>query len=256
VVTTDEHQVVDDHAADAPPARRRRRRRRAPSAPVARFEPGRLGDVKQRNPGWLLAGVLLVLLSALGGVLLFASRGDRMDALVAARDLAAGEQLAASDLRLERVAIDGAVGTVDESMLAELVGRHAVGPVPAGALVHPDMFSAAAPLAADEMEIGAALDPGEFPLSNLPSGTSVELLVARAAEPSAAAAASAAATADPRAAPPAETTSVGTGVVTMVEERATGQLLVTLRVARDVGLVAAQANRDDTLRLAVIGGQS
>jgi hypothetical protein len=41
----------------------------------------------------------------------------------------------------------------------------------------------------------------------------------------------------------------------MVEERATGQLLVTLRVARDVGLVAAQANRDDTLRLAVIGGQ-
>jgi hypothetical protein len=253
VVTTDEHQVVDDHAADAPPARRRGRRRRAPSAPVARFEPGRLGEVKQRNPGWLLAGVLLVVLSALGGVLLFASRGDRMDALVAARDLAAGEQLAAADLRLERVAIDGAVGTVDESMLAELVGRHAVGPVPAGALVHPDMFSAAPPLAADEMEIGAALDPGEFPLSNLPSGTSVELLVARAAEPSAAA--TAAVSADPRAAPPAETTSVGTGVVTMVEERATGQLLVTLRVARDVGLVAAQANRDDTLRLAVIGGQ-
>ena len=203
-----------------------------------------------RNPVWLVAGVLLVVLSALGGVLLFSANDERTDALVAARDLAPGEVVDRDDLRIERVAVDG-VDIVAPSAAEVIVGRHVVGPVPQGALLHPAMFAVEAPLGPDEMDIGAALDPGEFPQSDIPVGAAVELLVSRAVEPVAAPGGVGAA---PSAVTPGEASSIGVGVVTAVEERATGQLLVTMRVARDVGLVAAQAARDDTLRIALVGG--
>ncbi len=248
-MTTEQAVPANGHTRSAPEPRRGWRRRNATTAPVARFEPGRIAVAPHRNPGWVLGGVLLVLLSALGGVLLFTSRDDRREALVAVRDLAAGEQLQRDDLRVERIAVDGALDLVAPSALDGLVGQRAVGPVPRGTLLHPGMLSSADALGPDEMDIGAALDAGEFPQSNIPLGTSVELLVVGAPE--------ALPGADPAAEAPVDRTrSIGTGTVTAVEERATGQLLVTLRVHRDVGLVAAQANRDDTLRIALIGPTS
>ncbi len=80
-------------------------RRRAPSGtPAARFEPGRVAEPRHRNPTWIVAGVLLVLLSALGGVLLFSSSDDRTEVLVAARDLDPGQPVERADLRVQRVA--------------------------------------------------------------------------------------------------------------------------------------------------------
>ncbi|MBA3606543.1 MAG: hypothetical protein H0W46_11365, partial [Acidimicrobiia bacterium] len=49
--------------------------------------------------------------------------------------------------------------------------------------------------------------------------------------------------------------SIGTGVVTQSEERANGQLLVTLRVSTDVGLRVTQAATEDTLRVVLVGGE-
>lgn len=229
------------------PGRRTSRRRVAPG-PVARFQPGRVAEARHRNPVWLVAGVLLVVLSALGGVLLFSANDERIEALVAARDLAPGEVVSRADLRIERVAVDG-VDVVAPSAADGLIGQHVVGPVPQGALLHPAMFTVEAPLGPDEMDIGAALDPGEFPQSDIPVGTAVELLVSTAIDP---VAAPGTVGAEP-AARPDEASSIGFGAVTAVEERATGQLLVTMRVSRDVGLVAAQAARDDTLRIALVG---
>ena len=234
-------------SAEAP--RRRASRRRVTPGPAARFQPGRVAEARHRNPVWLVAGVLLVVLSALGGVLLFSANDARTEALVAARDLAPGEVVAREDLRIERVAVDG-VDVVAPSAADGLLGQHVVGPVPQGALLHPAMFAVDAPLGPDEMDIGAALDPGEFPQSNIPVGAAVELLVSSAIEP---AVVTGTIGAEPVAAGPDEAFSIGVGAVTAVEERATGQLLVTMRVTRDVGLVAAQAARDDTLRIALVG---
>ena len=59
---------------------------------------------------------------------------------------------------------------------AELIGRIPVGRVPAGAVLAPGMFADEVALGADEMVVGAALDPGEAPLSGLQVGAPVELL--------------------------------------------------------------------------------
>lgn len=257
-MTTDQQVPTNGHLRDRlQPHARRRLGRRHPVGPVASFEPGRVATPRPRNAGWLLGGILLVILSAVGGVLLFSSRDQHRDTLVAARDLAAGEVLERADLRIERVTVEGTVGTVEASAVDDLVGQRTVGPVPQGALVHPGMFSSEPGLGPDEMDIGAALDPGEFPQSDLQIGSRVELL-ASAGEVTAGpptGIGDAAGDADP-APPPRRAASIGSGTVTRVEERATGQLLVTLRVTRDVGLVAAQANRDDTLRIAVVGASS
>lgn len=265
MVTTGERPTVPG----APPARRRRPGRTRPGAAVApRVTTGRVAEASHRNPAWLLGGLLLVLVSALGGMLLFSAGDDRTEALVAAGDLAAGHVVERGDLRVRRVAVDG-VDVVTPAEVDRLVGQHTIGPLPAGALLHPAMFSTERPIGPDEMDIGAALDPGEFPLSRIPIGASVELLVAAAVSANGGPEAPPAADADgpdTTAGAPGATSSgggawatmepIGRGTVVAVEERASGQLLVTVRVNRDVGLVAAQASAEDMLRLAMVGDDS
>ena len=67
--------TVTDEPAPAPEvaASQRGRRRVAASGPAARFEPGKVAEARHRNPTWIVAGVLLVLVTARGGVLLFTS---------------------------------------------------------------------------------------------------------------------------------------------------------------------------------------
>ena len=101
-MTVTDHDETSPRPAEvptAPPKRRRtpRRARRAPAGPAARFDPGRVADARHRNPTWIIAGVLLVLLSALGGVLLFTSSDDRTGVLVAASDLEPGAVLTETD---------------------------------------------------------------------------------------------------------------------------------------------------------------
>ena len=138
----------------------RRRRSHGAPAPAARFEPGRVADARHRNPTWVVAGVLLVVLSALGGVVLFTSSDKRTDVLVAAIDLEPGRALTTADLRIERVAIDGDVRSIPAGEAGELVGQHASGRIPAGSMLSPAMFETAVALGPDEVVIGAALDPG------------------------------------------------------------------------------------------------
>ena len=147
-----------DGAADARPA------------PLARFSPGRVATARQRNLGWLLGGVLLVLLCALGGVLLVTAADDRSNVVVAAVDMERGEPIERSDMRVVRMRVDSGVATVSPSDAAELVGKAPLGPVPQGALLASEMFSSTSPLGADEVVVGAALDPGEAPMSAVAEG--------------------------------------------------------------------------------------
>ena len=218
-----------------------RRRKRAPSAaPAARFEPGRVAEARHRNPTWIVAGVLLVLLSALSGVLLFTSSDDRTEVLVAAADLEPGQPIERSDLRVQRIAADAGVASMPATSADDVIGEHPVGFVPAGTLLSPAMFEAAIPLGADEIVVGAALDPGEAPLSQLAVGDVVELV--RVVLPPAGVEGEATAE------------SIGAGTIWAVESVATGQLWVSVRVQRDVGMEASLAAAEDRLRLALVGG--
>jgi len=250
-MTMTEHDDVDPRAADASPApaqpgRRRapRRARSAPAAPAARFEPGRIADTRHRNPTWIVAGVLLVVLSALGGVLLFTSNDDRAEVLVAAKDLEPGASIEAGDLRIERVALAAGVRSIAAADASDLVGQHATGRVPAGTMLAPAMFADDVALGPDDVVVGASLDPGEAPLMLLEVGSRVELLdvtVAAAGAPP-----------DPQATGD-RATSLGTGTVWAVEPIATGQLWVSVRVERSVGLAVSVASATDRLRVALIG---
>ncbi len=236
-VTDDEHDAAP--VVGAPP--KAGKARRPPSGPAARFEPGKVAETRHRNPTWLVAGVLLVLVSALGGVLLFTSTDDRADVLVAAADLQPGRPVARGDLRVGRVAADDDVASMSPVDAADVIGRFPIGRVPAGTMLTPGMFASEVPLAPDEMVFGAALDPGEAPLSGLEVGAPVELLAIEPADPATPGVDVAAA-------------AIGQGTVWAVESIATGQLWVSLRVPRDVGVAASLASASDTLRVVLIGG--
>jgi hypothetical protein len=232
---------TDSPPRPTPGPRGRVRRRATPAAPAARVDPGRVAEPRHRNPAWLLAGVLLVVLCGLGGVLLFSSADHRTEVLVAAGDLEAGEPITRGDLRIERITVDGDIRSLSPADVQALVGLLPVGRIPAGTLLARGMFADEVPLAADEMVFGAALDPGEAPLSGVQVGAPVELLdVPKASS-------------DQAQANPG-TTAIGSGTVWAVEQLATGQLWISMRVPRGVGLAASEASQRDTLRVVLIGG--
>ena len=139
------------------------------------------------------------------------------------------------------MAIDAGVRSIPAAEASALVGRHPTGVIPAGTMLAPAMFAADVPLGADEVVVGAALDPGEAPLTQLQVGAGVELLDVTAAGVGAVDATEGA-------------RSLGTGTVWAVEPVATGQLWVSVRVPRDVGLAASVASAADRLRVVLIGG--
>ena len=205
---------------------------------------------------WLVAGVLLVVLSALGGVLLFSSTDDRVEVVVAAAELVPGQALERTDVRVARVAVDDGINTVTPEAVAALVGQQAIGRVPAGTLLSPGMFADELPLEPGEVVFGAALDPGEAPLSGLQIGTQVELLnvvSSDAPSPAPAPVQSEAEAATPPSDVSPVSTSIGSGTVWAVEPIATGQLWVSVRVDREVGLEASLASAQDALRVVLVG---
>ena len=109
------------------------------------------------------------------------------------------------------------------------------------------MFADEVALAPNEVVFGAALDPGEAPLSGVQVGAPVELLDVPKVSP----------TPDQAAGPAdagAGAVAIGSGTVWAVEPLATGQLWISMRVPRAVGLAASEASQLDTLRVVLIGG--
>jgi hypothetical protein len=217
---------------------------RGPAAPAARFDAGRVGEARHRNPGWLLAGVLLVLVSAIGGVLLFSSADDRHGVLVAAGDIDIGQPVERGHLRVVQMSSVEGVETIGPSAASALIGQVPVGRIPAGTVLNPSMFAETSPLGADEMVFGAALEPGAAPLSSVAVGTRVRLLSA----PRSAAGAPVEPDADARSARP-----IGDGVVWGYESLGSGKVWVSVRTTVDVGLAASRAAQDDELRVVLVG---
>ncbi len=141
--------------------------------------PRTAGDVPMRRRwGRFAAGTCLALLGGLLFAALYVSAGSRVEVLVAARDIGAYEVIERDDLRVERVAAEPDVATVDGSDLDDMVGRAAATAIPEGALLAPEqVFEDGAQVVGDgEVVVGMEVTLAEAPRA-LASGDSVVLAV-------------------------------------------------------------------------------
>lgn len=103
----------------------------------------------------MLAGLLLVVLSLAGGLLLWRGATETTPILVAARDIAPGHVIERDDLRISEARLDGSLASMalTENELDAAVGRTASTTIHAGEmLVAPDLASGPV-LGADEVAV-------------------------------------------------------------------------------------------------------
>jgi len=100
-----------------------------------------LKSERVRRPSFMIFGVLLVLLAALGGAMLFRASATRSQALVLKNDLAVGEELEASDLVIVDLDVAPNLQWVPAQEQASIVGLSARGPLTRGQLVAASMFA-------------------------------------------------------------------------------------------------------------------
>ena len=146
----------------------------APPRPTA-AERGRLpAPVRDRRPALAALALLLVLGGALSSALIAYRSGDRIDVLVAARDIPVGQEITQADLRVARVAADGAA-FVESSAARNFVGTRARTEVPEGTLVNRTMFLAGSLVPRDAAVVGVVLGAAQRPASALRSGDVVRV---------------------------------------------------------------------------------
>lgn len=146
----------------------------APPRPTA-AQRGRLpAPARDRRPALAALALLLVLGGALSSALLAYRSGDRIDVLVAARDIPVGTELTAADLRVARVAADGAA-FVESSAAANFLGTRARTEVPEGTLVNRTMFLAGSLVPRDAAVVGVVLGSTQRPAAALRPGDVVRV---------------------------------------------------------------------------------
>lgn len=206
-----------------------------------------LAAPKRRRPSWVLVGVLLVGLAALMGAWVFAATSERISVMVAARDVAPGEVITASDLRVVEMGKSGGLRAVQSSQQGLIIGRAAVGPIPAGTVLNTGLFAEKGDvIPAGQVVVGAALEPGAVPTAGLAAGDRVELITVVERSGSVTDAA------------PLAAAVLATGTVWSIEPLGSGgsssKVWVSLLVPAEIQTVVAQATADGLLRLALVGG--
>lgn len=131
---------------------------------------------KDRRPTLAIAAVLLILLGALGSALLVYRSGERVDVLVAKRDIPVGEVVQASDFTTARVAADGQ-GVIAAEFLNRFVGTQSATAIPSGSIVNQQMFSATSDvLPRNAAVVGVTVPNANRPGTPLEAGDVVQLV--------------------------------------------------------------------------------
>lgn len=95
---------------------------------------------RDRRPALAALAILLILVGALGSALIAYRTGDRVDVLVAARDIEPGTQVTREDFTIARVAHEGGA-VVEAAAMDNFVGAFATSHIPEGTLVINRMFT-------------------------------------------------------------------------------------------------------------------
>jgi len=123
----------------------------------------RAGPGRRRQMPLVVVGVLLVVGCALGFADASLSLASHEAVLVVAQPLAAGQVLTSSDLRAVKVSTGTGLDVVPVGAEASVVGRPAVVPLVAGALLTRGEVGAAPPANAGEDVVAVGLKAGLFP---------------------------------------------------------------------------------------------
>ncbi len=134
----------------------------------------------RRNPRWLLAGVLAVVLGGLASAYAFQAISAADPVLRVNRTIHRGETIEQADLTVVALSRGTDVRTVPASRSAEVVGSAALTDVPAGSLLTNDSFGDRR-LPDGQARVGVRLDAGRLPSATLVPGTPLLVVAVPAA---------------------------------------------------------------------------
>ncbi len=117
-----------------------------------------------RNRTRIIAGVLVMVVSALTAGLLYANLGHRQPVLAVARDVAAGQVIRDADLKQVLVPEVEGVHTIAARERASTVGRTAAVRLVAGSLLSPEQITTGAGIDPASAVVGAVLKAGQYPI--------------------------------------------------------------------------------------------
>lgn len=138
--------------------------------------PSRLtGGARRRSVPHLLLGVLLVVMSAAGGVVAGIQLANRENVLALARSVAVGQILSAQDLKQVGLPSDSGMDFVPASATSAVVGQPVAFSLPAGSLLTRSVLGAPLVPVSGKAIAAVGLKPGQFP-PDLSPGTTVTVL--------------------------------------------------------------------------------
>lgn len=121
-------------------------------------------------------GVLITVVFGLGAVLWHLSAVEKAPALVVATDVARGDAISSSDIRVAYLSSDDALARLDSSQLDQVVGRVALVDLTPGTVITPAMVAEAAAIEDGDGVVGLSLDPGAYPARGLAPGDRVNVV--------------------------------------------------------------------------------
>lgn len=218
---------------------------------AGRGEPG-LSDVSlappsRRRPAWIVLGVLLVGFAGLTGAYVLAVVSDTLSVTVAARDIAPGEVLGPADIRVVEMGRSNELRAVQAHQQDLIVGRSAVGAIPAGTVLNTGLFVPPDEAVPPGMAVvGGAFPAGAVPVAALRPGVRVGLYRVVSERDQLATGAG-----------EATATVLGTATVWSVDgevsvESSSQRLWVSLLVDDNAVATIAQATADERLRLVLV----
>lgn len=134
----------------------------------------------RRNPRWLLAGIVAVVLGGLATAALVQSVAASEPVVRLNRTIHRGETITPADVSVVPVSRGLDVRTVPGARLDEVVGSAAITDLPQGSLLVAGTFGSAQ-LAAGESRVGVRVTAGRLPSSELVPGTPVIVVALPAA---------------------------------------------------------------------------
>lgn len=163
--------------------RQRSRAARAASGPADR---GSVSPPRQRRPALAALALLLIVGGALIAGLLAVRMDSRVPVLVAARDIEAGAEITAEDLKTVQVASEG-LDLIGEEYADQVVGAYAATGIPANTALDERMVTREDPIDDSNAVVSVPLDPKLTPADRVQAGDLVQVVRASsqsgAAEP-------------------------------------------------------------------------
>ena len=128
---------------------------------------------RQRRRRMLVLAVLLVIAGALTSGYLYTGMSDRVEVLMAARDVPIGTQLSAADMTTTRVAIDAGVAVIPGRQLSSVTGRLAAVDLRRGTLLAPSQLTTALSPRAGQQIVPVPMKSEQLPARGLVAGDQV-----------------------------------------------------------------------------------